>query len=61
MFGSGASIVASVHLAKGNVKAARINATQAYAVSTVMMPCVALAVIPMKMGIEGAALIIVLF
>ena len=33
MFGSGCSVVAAIHLAKENVKAARINMTQAFAAS----------------------------
>ncbi len=37
MFGSGASIVASVHLAQGRKKAADINITQAFIVSTLLM------------------------
>lgn len=37
MFGSGASIVASVHLAQGRKKAADINVTQAFIVSTLFM------------------------
>ncbi len=41
MFGSGVSIVASVHLSHGNVKAANINITQAFAVGTLLMVAVA--------------------
>lgn len=37
MFGSGVSIVASTHLAKGNRKAANINVTQAFLVPTLIM------------------------
>ena len=37
MFGVGASVVASVHLAQGKVKAARINVTQAVAVSSLLL------------------------
>lgn len=37
MFGIGTSIVASVHLAKGNVKAACLNLTQAVGVSSLVM------------------------
>lgn len=37
MFGSGASIVASVHLSKGRQKAANINVTQAFSVATLVM------------------------
>ncbi|MDE7073464.1 MAG: MATE family efflux transporter [Odoribacter sp.] len=37
MFGIGASVVASVHLARGNVKAANINVTQAFAVSLLLL------------------------
>jgi putative MATE family efflux protein len=44
MFGSGVSIVASVHLSHGNVKAANINITQAFAVGTLLMVAVAAAV-----------------
>ncbi|MBO5026109.1 MAG: MATE family efflux transporter [Bacteroidaceae bacterium] len=37
MFGIGASVVASVHLSKGNTKAANINFTQAMLVSSLLM------------------------
>lgn len=37
MFGIGSSIVASLHLSQGNVKAARINMTQAIGVSSLLM------------------------
>lgn len=37
MFGSGASVVAAIHLGKGNVKAARINITQAYITSVILL------------------------
>lgn len=37
MFGSGASIVAAVHLSKGNRKAANINVTQAFTVGLLLM------------------------
>ncbi len=37
MFGIGASVVASVHLSKGNIKAANINITQAIIVSSLLM------------------------
>ena len=37
MFGSGVSIVAAVHLSKGNRKAANINVTQAFTVGLLMM------------------------
>lgn len=37
MFASGASIVAAVHLAQNNLKAARINVTQAFAVPSALM------------------------
>lgn len=37
MFGVGASVVASIHLAQGKVKAARINVTQAVAVSSLLL------------------------
>ncbi|WP_251620754.1 MATE family efflux transporter [Odoribacter lunatus] len=37
MFGIGASVVASVHLARGNVKAANINITQAFTVSLLLL------------------------
>lgn len=36
MFGTGVSIVAAIHLAKGNKKAADINVTQAFSVSTII-------------------------
>ena len=41
MFGSGASIVAAIHLSQGNKKAACINVTQAVIVATVLMLLVA--------------------
>ncbi len=44
MFGSGASIVASVHLAQGRKKAADINVTQAYIVSTLITVLLAISV-----------------
>lgn len=37
MLGMGASVVASIHLASGNVKAARLNATQSLACGTLVM------------------------
>ena len=37
MFGMGASVVASIHLAKGEIKAARINMTQAILVSSLFL------------------------
>ncbi len=37
MFGMGASIVASIHLSTGKLKAARINMTQALAISTLFL------------------------
>lgn len=37
MFGVGASVVASINLSKGNVKVARINVTQAVAVSSLLL------------------------
>ncbi len=37
MFGSGVSVVAGIHLGRGNVKAANINVTQAFTVSFVLM------------------------
>lgn len=37
MFGSGMSVVAAVHLSKGNVKAANINVTQAFTVGLLLM------------------------
>lgn len=37
MFGSGVSVVAAVHLSKGNVKAANINVTQAFTVGLLLM------------------------
>lgn len=40
MFGSGASVVASIHLSKDNVKAANINITQAFTVSLALMTVV---------------------
>lgn len=44
MFGCGASIAASVHLSQSNVKAARINVTQAYIVAMLFMVSVAVLV-----------------
>ena len=44
MFGCGASIVASVHLSRGNNKAARINVTQAFISSLLLMIALAAAV-----------------
>lgn len=44
MFGAGASIVASVHLSRGNAKAANINVTQALATSLLVMVLLAGAV-----------------
>ena len=41
MFGSGVSIVAAIHLSRGNTKAACINVTQAIVVATVLMLLVA--------------------
>ena len=41
MFGSGVSIVTAIHLSHGNVKAARINVTQAKIVATILMLLVA--------------------
>lgn len=37
MFGVGASIVASIHLARGKIRAARINVTQAVVVSSLLL------------------------
>ena len=37
MFGVGASVVASIHLSQGKIKAARINVTQAVAVSSLVL------------------------
>ncbi len=45
MFGTGASIVASIHLSRGQKKAARINITQAYLASTFIMLSIAIIVI----------------
>ncbi len=42
MFGAGVSIVSSIHLAKGNGKAADINVTQALTVSPLLMAAVAI-------------------
>lgn len=41
MFGVGVSVVASVHLSKGKTKAANINITQAFAVSTALFMLIA--------------------
>lgn len=40
MFGSGVSVVAAVHLSRGNVKAANINVTQAFTVGLLIMTLV---------------------
>ena len=37
MFGSGVSVVAAIHLSKGNRKAANINVTQAFTVGMLLM------------------------
>ncbi len=52
MFGTGASIVASIHLAKGKVKAARLNVTQAFLVCTLLMSAMIAAVMS---NLEGTA------
>lgn len=44
MFGSGASVVAAVHLSQGREKAANINITQAFIVSTLIMLVLAAAI-----------------
>lgn len=44
MFGAGVSVVASIHLSQGNVKAANINITQAFEVATVLMTILAAAI-----------------
>lgn len=44
MFGVGASVVASIHLSHGKVKTARINVTQAVAVSSLILAAYSLAV-----------------
>lgn len=40
MLGMGASVVTSIHLASGNVKAARLNATQSLVCGTLIMAAV---------------------
>jgi len=45
MFGMGGSVVASIHLAEGNVKAARINITQSLLVSTLLVGAFSVVVI----------------
>lgn len=45
MFGIGSSIVASIHLSKGNVKAARINITQAFIGSITISSLVAILIL----------------
>lgn len=40
MFGSGVSVVAAVHLSKGNFKAANINVTQAFTVGLALMAAI---------------------
>lgn len=44
MFGSGVSVVAAVHLSRGNLKAANINVTQAVTVPAVVMLAVSLVI-----------------
>lgn len=44
MFGVGASVVASIHLAHGKVKTARINVTQAVVVSSLLLVAYSLAI-----------------
>lgn len=44
MFGVGVSVVASIHLAQGNTKAANINITQAFDVATLLMAVIAMTV-----------------
>jgi len=44
MFGVGVSVVASIHLAQGNIKAANINITQAFTVASLLMTVLALAI-----------------
>lgn len=44
MLGSGVSVVAAVHLSKGNVKAANINVTQAFTVGLLLMAILAVVV-----------------
>ena len=44
MFGAGVSVVASIHLAQGNNKAADINITQALVVASLLMVAVAVAI-----------------
>ena len=53
MFGSGVSIVAAIHLSQGNVKAARINMTQALVAGVVLMLLVSAVVYaaPRQMGL----------
>lgn len=41
MLGSGVSVVAAIHLSKGNIKAANINVTQAFTVGLLLMSVVA--------------------
>ena len=44
LFGSGVSVVVAIHLSHGNYKAANINVTQAFTISTVIMFVAALLV-----------------
>ena len=44
MFGTGVSVVASIHLSQNNNKAANINISQAFEVATLLMVIVAIAV-----------------
>ena len=44
MFGTGVSVVASIHLSQNNNKAANINITQAFGVATLLMVIIAIAV-----------------
>ena len=50
MFGVGVSVVASIHLSKGNIKAANINITQALEVASVVMGIIVLLIWLFKEG-----------
>lgn len=52
MFGSGVSVVAAVHLSRGNVKAANINVTQAF---TVGLLCMVVTIILINVFPHGTA------
>lgn len=50
MFGVGCNVVAAVHLSEGNVKAARINITQAFAAATLIAIAVSVPILIFPVG-----------